>query len=451
MSKPRARTPDLVDRRGEGFLLVWAEAGAWLVGDAQLVELVRRLDGRKPLPRVARDLAQRWRRPVEEVTREVGQAVDALRGLGVVGPIRAVDDSVSIANVTVNVTNRCNLSCTHCYNTPDRAELAAGELAEALRAARTVLAPGATLILLGGEPLLNPDRLEILVTSTRDLFGAPPMVSTNGTLIDGALAARLAGLDVDLQVSLDGPSAATNDPVRGNGAFERATRGIRHLRAVGVGVTLSMVYDRGNLDQMDAYVNLAQELGAREVRFIPLRLIGRGATAPDRAPDQLAALQHLLDLLARRPTARDLLHRDFFTITREVCRRGGARTNCGIGRKVVFLDADGNVYPCPNHRVEAFCAGNVQHQGLADIVRSSPVMRAVRRDYRVDRYPACRECLVRPWCAGDCRGEVLALHGDPRGPAPHCDEMRELVVELMWLTADADPRLAAPGQGRTFV
>ncbi len=451
MSKPRARTPDLVDRRGDRHLVVWAEAGAWLVGDDQLVELVRRLDGRKPLTRVARDLAKRWRRPVEEVTREMGQAVDALRGLGVVGPVRAVDDSVSIANVTVNITNRCNLACTHCYNAPDRDELRAQELVDALLTARPVLAPGATLIILGGEPLLRPQRLETLVTGTRDVFGAPPMVSTNGTLVDEALAGRLAGLDVDLQVSLDGPDAATNDPVRGDGSFERATRGVRALVEAGVGVTLSMVYDRDNLDQMDAYVDLAEELGAKEVRFIPLRLLGRAADHPDRAPDQRAALRHLLDLLARRPAARDLLHRDFFTITREVCRRGGARTNCGIGRKVVFLDADGSVYPCPNHRVEAFRAGNVMERSLAEIVRSSPVMRAVRRDYRVGRYPACRDCLVRPWCAGDCRGEVLALHGDPRGPAPHCDEMRELVVELMWLTADSDPRLAAPGQGRTFV
>lgn len=451
MSRPRARVPDLTQRRGDRHLLIWAEAGAWLVGDEQLVELVRRLDGRDPLPRVARDLARRWRRPVQTVTAEVGQAVDALRSMGVIGPVRDVDESVSIANVTVNVTNRCNLRCSHCYNAPDREELDARELTEALQGIGPVLDAGASLILLGGEPLLTPDRLEVIVQGTRGLFDVPPMLSTNGTLVDRAMARRLAGLDVDLQVSLDGPDAATHDPVRGEGTFDRAIRGVGQLREAGIEVTLSMVYDRDNLDRMEAYLDLAMELDAREVRFIPLRLIGRAATECDRAPDQLAALHHVLDLLDRRPEARPLLHRDFFTITREVCRRGGARTNCGIGRKVVFLDADGSVYPCPNHRVEAFRCGNVQRQSLADIVRSSPVMEAVRRDYRVDRYPACRDCRVRPWCAGDCRGEVLAMHGDVRGEAPHCEQMRQLVVELMWLTADGDPRLAAPAAGETFV
>lgn len=451
MSRPRARVPDLVQRRGERHLLVWAEAGAWLVGDAQLGELVRRLDGRDPLQRVARDLARRWRRPAPEVTEEVGQVVDALRSMGVIGPVRAVDDSVSIANVTVNVTNRCNLRCTHCYNAPDREELDAGEFTEALQGIRPVLAAGASLILLGGEPLLVPDRLERIVEGTRDLFDVPPMLSTNGTLVDAALASRLAGLDVDVQVSLDGPDAAAHDPVRGEGTFDRAVEGVRRLRAAGIEVTLSMVYDRDNLDRMEAYLDLALALEAREVRFIPLRLIGRAAAEPGRAPDQLAALHHVLDLLDRRPEARSLLHRDFFTINREVCRRGGARTNCGIGRKVVFLDADGSVYPCPNHRVEALRCGNVQQRSLADIVRSSPVMVAVRRDYHVGRYRACRDCLVRPWCAGDCRGEVLSLRGDVRGEAPHCEQMRQLVVELMWLIADEDPRLAAPAAGETFV
>ncbi len=451
MSRPRARAPDLVERRGERHLLVWAEAGAWLVGDGQLVELVRRLDGRDPLIRVARDLARRWRRPEQEVTAEVGQAVDALRSLGVIGPVRAVDDTVSIANVTVNVTNRCNLRCTHCYNAPDREELGALELTEGLQGIRPALADGASLILLGGEPLLAPDRLEVIVRGTRDLFDVPPMLSTNGTLVDEPMARRLAGLDVDVQVSLDGPDAATHDPIRGEGTFDRALRGVRLLGEAGLGVTLSMVYDRDNLDRMEAYLDLALALDAREVRFIPLRLIGRAAAEPGRAPDQLAALHHVLDLLDRRPEARALLHRDFFTITREVCRRGGARTSCGIGRKVVFLDADGSVYPCPNHRLEAFCCGNVQQRTLADIVRDSQVMNAVRRDYHVDRYPACRGCLVRSWCAGDCRGEVLSLCGDVRGDAPHCEQMRQLVVELMWLTADGDPRLAAPAAGETFV
>jgi len=445
-----ALVPDLVEARGPRTLLVWAEPGTWLVADDELHQLVRALDGRRTTARVCKDLARAWGRPRKQVAREVEGALSTLRGLGVVGPIDTDEPAPTIANVTLNITNRCNLRCTHCYNDPSGKEATADELARALRQAKPVLDADASLIILGGEPLLDLDRLQTLVEGVEGLFPAPPMVSSNGTRIDGAAAVRLARLGLDLQVSLDGPTPGANDPVRGEGSFARAVDGIRHLRGQGLPVTVNMVYDRDNLGQMEAYADLALELGVTEVRFIPLRLIGRAGEEPGKAPDQLRALDHLLALLQRRPELRPLLKRDFFTITREVCRRGGARGHCGIGRKVVFLDADGSVYPCPNHRLPAFHCGNAVETPLPTLFRDSAVMKAVRRDYRVDRYEGCGECPVRTWCAGDCRGEVLAATGQAHGPAPHCQEMKRLVPTLMWLIADEDPRLGAPSAAPAF-
>jgi len=308
-----------------------------------------------------------------------------------------------------------------------------------------------SLIILGGEPLLEVERLVTLVQGTRDVFSLPPMVSTNGTKVDAAVAQRLAELGVDVQVSLDGPTAASNDPVRGEGSFDRAVLGIRTLVDAGVDVTLSMVYDRSNYTRMEAYADLALELGAREVRFIPLRLVGRAAEDPDTAPDQSRVLDHLLTLLTRRPEIGRLLRRDFFTITRAVCQRGGARTHCGIGRRVVFVDADGSVYPCPNHRAEPFRCGSLAEDSLAEIFEESQGMRSVRRDFRVDRYAGCGTCAIRPWCAGDCRGEVYAATGDVRGRAPHCGQMLDVVPRLMWLIADGDPRFGAATTGADFL
>ena len=447
----RARRPDLVQRRGERLLLVWGSAGSWIVADDELHSLVRELDGRRPLSTVVRRLASRWGRAPAAVATEVSAALDALSELGVVGPIASREEPVEIANVTVNVTNRCNLRCSHCYNEPRGEELAADVLAAALRDATPVLGARATLILLGGEPLLDVARLAAIVDGVRGTFAAPPMLSTNATRIDAAVAARLAALDVDVQVSLDGPTAAINDEVRGRGSFDLAVAGVRHLVGQSVPVTLSMVYDVGNLDRMGAYADLARDLGASEVRFIPLRLIGRGTQHQTRAPDQRQAVRILLDLLERRPELRPLLRRDFFTITREVCRRSGPRESCGIGRRVVFLDADGQVYPCPNHRSPDYRCGSVTADSLPDIVRSSPTMERVRREFRVSRYQDCPDCPVRPWCAGDCRGEAVALGGHPGAPVPHCEEMGELIPDLMWLIADGDERLGQPAEGGDFL
>ena len=50
--------------------------------------------------------------------------------------------------------------------------------------------------------------------------------STNGTFIDAARARRLAAMDyLDIQISLDGLDAGTNDAVRGAGSYRRRPAG----------------------------------------------------------------------------------------------------------------------------------------------------------------------------------------------------------------------------------
>lgn len=118
----------------------------------------------------------------------------------------------------VNVTNRCNLSCRHCFvfrdanpNEPSspRLELSDDDLLhviEALRDRHKVH----TMLWMGGEPLLR----RRLIQRGTELFERNHVV-TNGTvpLVD-------LGPDTIYIVSLDGPPE-TNDMLRGEGVFRR--------------------------------------------------------------------------------------------------------------------------------------------------------------------------------------------------------------------------------------
>jgi MoaA/NifB/PqqE/SkfB family radical SAM enzyme len=54
--------------------------------------------------------------------------------------------------------------------------------------------------------------------------------STNGTLVDDAAADWIASRDyLDVQISLDGATPETNDPVRGTGSYKRARRAMERL------------------------------------------------------------------------------------------------------------------------------------------------------------------------------------------------------------------------------
>ena len=93
-----------------------------------------------------------------------------------------------------NLIRRCNLSCLHCYSISTDKEFA-GELShdEVLTVMQDLKAYGVpVLILSGGEPLLRPDILDI-GRKAKDM-GFYVGLSTNGTLIDQALAQKIAAV-----------------------------------------------------------------------------------------------------------------------------------------------------------------------------------------------------------------------------------------------------------------
>jgi len=84
----------------------------------------------------------------------------------------------------------------------------------------------------GGEPFLNKDLVRML---KRSLDFGPVTVLTNGTalkpewLSELRTAEEASGFSLEFRVSIDGPTAEINDPVRGAGTFERAIKGVALL------------------------------------------------------------------------------------------------------------------------------------------------------------------------------------------------------------------------------
>jgi sulfatase maturation enzyme AslB (radical SAM superfamily) len=89
----------------------------------------------------------------------------------------------------------------------------------------------------GGEPFLNRQLFEMMEEA---LAQGPVSVLTNGVLIRKETAVRLRRLadlspySLDLRISLDGWDAATNDPVRGAGTFDRILAAVVLLAEAGL-------------------------------------------------------------------------------------------------------------------------------------------------------------------------------------------------------------------------
>jgi len=437
--------PAFSDKRGGSTLFVWDEIAKWMVVDKELSDFLNLFDGITPLDKIIeRHLGSYGGNPLEE-TAKIHHIIKFLEQLGVICKnIKRVsgekmdDEPIKIFNVTFNITNKCNLSCPFCYNKDKvTAESDIKDVVSSIAGLKPVMDSSASLIVLGGEPFLNSKRLFSLLEQTKDLFSVPVMISTNGTLIDKSVVKELKKYNVEIQVSLDSPIESEHDKLRGKGVYQKAVSTITMLVDEGIPAIMSMVYSSANYKHIESYLELAKTLNVSEARFIPLRIIGGGVESFEFIPDNYEVFKYLLDVLKKNPQYCRLLKRDYFSILGSVCRFSSKRCNCGIGRNVIFIDADGSIYPCPNNTQKDFCAGNIMENSVLKIFKEAEVFKTIRKCYHVSRYESCRNCFIRYWCGGDCKGEVYSLNkGSIKEVSPHCEEIKKLFVEILWLLSE---------------
>jgi AdoMet-dependent heme synthase len=182
----------------------------------------------------------------------------------------------------------CNLACSHCFiscsptnHTHEVMPLA--EIEPYLAEARALGVK--EYYFTGGEPFLNPDMERIV---ERTLEQGPVNVLTNGLLLDPVRCRRLKALadaspySLDLRVSLDGYSAGQNDPIRGEGTFERVLTGVRNLAEAGLNpvLTVTEVHDENRTDDgKERFFELLREAGVDKPRLKVMPVFRMGAEA----------------------------------------------------------------------------------------------------------------------------------------------------------------------------
>ena len=316
--------------------------------------------------------------------------------------------------LTWEVTFACNLACVHCLSASGRRDPRELTTAEARRLIDQIGDLGVFYVNVGGgEPTLRHDFFDLVDAAVSRGIGI--RFSTNGWGITPAVARRLAHWPgVDVQVSLDGADAATNDRIRGPGSYALARRALDALAAAGVQTaSVSTVVTRASASQLDALAALAHDRGAH-LRLTRLRPAGRG-TATWEQLRVSAADQRLVHawLVAHPEVATG---DSFFHLSALGPALAGLNT-CGAGRVVALIDPVGDLYACPFAIHERFRAGSLREQGLGDLWRTSPVLRALRT---AEAAGACATCGAYDACHGGCRAAKFFTGLDEAGPDPEC-------------------------------
>jgi len=263
----------------------------------------------------------------------------------------------------------------------------------------------------GGEPFIRDDFLDLLDHAHQRHIVT--CVSTNGLLVDPALARRLAQLKMlYLQISLDGATAEVNDAVRGKGTYDKILQAADLLAQNGVHFSLNTVLTRANYPQLEDLRDLAAGYGA-ELRVSRFRPSGRGKSSraelsPDK--DQLEAFALWLEQHQLVRTGDS-----FFCLTSENRRRKGLDM-CGAAKMTCCIAPNGNVYPCAFLQEPEFLVGNVGSHAFKHLWDHSPVFHHLRH-LRVD---TCESCSRFEQCRGGCPAMAFHTYHDLSMPDPEC-------------------------------
>lgn len=318
--------------------------------------------------------------------------------------------------LTWELTYACNLSCIHCLSSSGRrdpSELSTDECKAVIDELERMQVFYVNIG--GGEPTVRPDFWELVDYAVAHNVGVK--FSTNGVKITPKVAERLAATDyVDVQISLDGATAAVNDDVRGGGSYDMAVRAMGNLAEAGFrGFKISVVVTRQNVTQLDQFKEMADHFGAT-LRITRLRPSGRGAKVWEQlhpSADQQRELYTWLLANGERVLTGD----SFFHLSGYGDSLPGLNM-CGAGRVVCLIDPIGDVYACPFAIHENFLAGNIRDPGGFQAVWNNSELFADLR--RPQSGGACSSCAAFDACQGGCMAAKFFTGLPLDGPDPEC-------------------------------
>ena len=335
------------------------------------------------------------------------------------------------------LTTGCNLRCIHCrasateLMSPD--DLSYGASCDVIDQIAEY-APF-ILVLSGGEPLWRRDVFDLARRATaRNIRVA---LATNGTLIDEAMAQRIADAGIQrVAVSLDGADAATHDTFRGHqGAFDSAIRGIRLVKETGISTQINTTVSRHNAHQLPAILELAQQLGVDAFHLFLLVPVGCGLTIQDEQAIHGEESEQILNWfydrsldanLELKATCAPHYYRIIHQRRAEARRAGetvpelprhGMRAvtkGCLAGSAVCFISHQGEVFPCGYLPVSA---GSLRERTFREIWEGASIFNELRDTGNLKG--KCGICEFKNVCMG-CRARAYGTTHDYLAEEPFC-------------------------------
>lgn len=315
----------------------------------------------------------------------------------------------------IEVTNRCNLNCKHCYVDKTSLRTITSEemyklidLASKMKVYR--------VIFTGGEPLLI-DKIFDYAKYAKKKKIPEIVLLTNGLLINDKNISNLKLFNF-VQLSIDAPPK--EKPSFRPDYLSRLEKSIDLLVRSEIKVHLQATLCKGSIKKIEPLVKFAKKKKVT-IGFNNLVLIGNANELVDKKlnPDELKkALEKIVSLKKENKFIQcsdpklflvDCERMAYFQSLKSKNILGG----CIAGVATLYIKSNGDVQICP---FVNYTIANVFQERLDDIWMKNSILNKLRDRDNIEG--PCNKCAYRSFCGG-CRGSSLksskSLFGSDEG------------------------------------
>lgn len=297
------------------------------------------------------------------------------------------------------LTNKCNLSCPHCYmysGLSTENELTTEEIIKLIKEYKEIV-HGNLITISGGEPTIHADF--DLIVKTASEMGLEVKVLTNGTLMTPDRINKIAKYIHSVQISIDGYSEESNSIIRGKNNFDKALLAVDLFVKLGVETSIAIAPPIEFLkDHLDEYICFAQELSSKyqgksfHIKFAEELIHGRNISPSKKFNKEY---YELIKKIQEHLYGQDY---EVMTFVRTLYNNV-IIDNCMFG--VFAVASNGDVFFCARIG-DLLPVANVRTSTIEEIFEKSSTAEKVTL---ITNLKPCKECDLRFICGGGCRIE----------------------------------------------
>jgi len=336
-----------------------------------------------------------------------------------------------------NFTNRCNLSCLHCYSKSTLDEIDTLTTSQIKKTILEMKNEGVKFIIFsGGEPLTRKDIFEIADFCKEHKIIT--YLSSNGLYFTKSNIQKITDSFNYIGISIDG-DASTHDYFRGlKGAFEETLKAVKLVNATDAKVGIRFTMTKETINSLKYIFELVEKENIQKIYISHLVYSGRGFDnlKMDLTKEQRRkAVEFILDkAFEYYETGRDIeivtgnmemdavlffnkFKKKYPKLKEKMRKRLITWGGNSAGKKLVNINSEGDVRPDPFFPLTI---GNIIKQDFSDIWTNGDLLDNLRIHPRNQINGNCKSCKQLDICNGGSRARAYAINGDLWAEDPSC-------------------------------